>query len=104
MAFSITPRQLATGQLATTEEGFAAHGVQGIEGIEGIEGIGATVGGSSAQDRRGHRLRSPITWFGGKGILARKIVPLFPHHQCYVEPFCGGASCLFANSPSPVEV
>ncbi|MBF6612169.1 MAG: DNA adenine methylase [Chloroflexi bacterium] len=101
MAFSIAPRRLATGQLATTEEGFTVHGVQGMEGIESIE---RTVGGSSAQDRRGDRLRSPITWFGGKGILARKIVPLFPPHQCYVEPFCGGASCLFAKPPSPVEV
>lgn len=62
-----------------------------------------------ADDAVGHRgarrrLRSPITWFGGKGVLAPKIVPFFPRHSCYVEPFCGGASCLFAKPPSPVEV
>jgi DNA adenine methylase len=63
-------------------------------------------GGDAAAGHREawRRLRSPIAWFGGKGILARKIVPLFPPHQCYVEPFCGGASCLFAKPPSPVEV
>ena len=61
-------------------------------------------GTESPYARNVRRLRSPIAWFGGKGILAPKIVSLFPSHDCYVEPFCGGASCLFAKSPSPVEV
>jgi len=43
-------------------------------------------------------------WFGGKGNLAKRILPYFPEHKIYVEPFGGGASLLFAKEPSPVEV
>lgn len=50
------------------------------------------------------RLRSPIQWFGGKGNMTAKLLPLLPEHQTYVEAFGGGASLLFAKEPSPVEV
>ena len=50
------------------------------------------------------RMRSPISWFGGKMRLAKRIVPLLPPHTTYVEPFGGGAAVLFAKPPSPVEV
>jgi len=51
-------------------------------------------------------MRSPIIWFGGKGLLVHKIMPFIEHcpHHTYVEPFGGGASLLFAKRPSPVEV
>ncbi len=43
-------------------------------------------------------------WIGGKRKLATEILPLFPSHQCYVEPFCGAAAMFFLKDPSPVEV
>jgi len=50
------------------------------------------------------RMTSPIVWFGGKGNMVYKLVPLIPPHRIYVEVFGGGASLLFAKRPSPVEV
>ena len=49
-------------------------------------------------------MKSPIRWFGGKSLLARRIISLFPPHNTYVEAFGGGASVLFAKEPSPVEI
>ncbi|NLC24493.1 MAG: DNA adenine methylase [Oxalobacter sp.] len=45
-----------------------------------------------------------IAWMGGKRRLAKHILPLFPDHQCYVEPFAGGAALFFMKTPSDVEV
>ncbi|WP_321532258.1 DNA adenine methylase [uncultured Desulfuromonas sp.] len=45
-----------------------------------------------------------IPWIGGKRKLADHIFPLFPQHQCYVEPFCGAAALFFMKQPSEVEV
>jgi len=50
------------------------------------------------------KLRSPIKIIGGKGILRNKILPYFPPHKTYVEPFAGGANLLLAKEPSEVEV
>lgn len=50
------------------------------------------------------RVRSPITWFGGKGVLAPTLVKLFPPHEKYIEVFGGGASLLFTKDPVGFEV
>lgn len=50
-------------------------------------------------------MSSPIIpWMGGKRRLAKHLLPLFPAHDCYVEPFCGGAALFFMKKPSKVEV
>jgi len=44
-----------------------------------------------------------IPWIGGKRRLADRLLPVFPAHQCYVEPFAGGAAMFFMR-PAPAEV
>ena len=45
-----------------------------------------------------------VPWIGGKRRLAKHILPLFPEHTCYVEPFCGAAALYFMKEPAKVEV
>lgn len=46
-----------------------------------------------------------IPWLGGKRRLADRLIPLFPHYECYVEVFCGGGALYFLRPmPASVEV
>lgn len=49
------------------------------------------------------RLRSPVWYFGGKGNMTAKLLPLLPAHKQYIEPFFGGGSVFFAKQPAEVE-
>ncbi len=37
-------------------------------------------------------MRTPVTYYGGKQRLAKKIVSMFPPHKIYCEPFLGGGA------------
>jgi DNA adenine methylase len=50
------------------------------------------------------KLRAPVQWFGGKGNLRARIIPLIPDTKVYCEPYGGGGSILCAREPAPVEV
>jgi DNA adenine methylase len=50
------------------------------------------------------KMTSPITYWGGKKLMVRHILPLIPTHEIYVEPFFGGGAVYFAKQPSKVEI
>lgn len=45
-----------------------------------------------------------VPWIGGKRRLAKHLLPQFPDHTCYVEPFAGAAALFFLKPISKVEV
>lgn len=49
-------------------------------------------------------MKTPISYYGGKQLLASTIINLFPPHNLYCEPFFGGGAVFFAKDRSPVEV
>ncbi len=49
-------------------------------------------------------MKPVVPWMGGKRRLAKHLLPLFPAHQTYVEPFAGGAALFFMKQPAKVEI
>ena len=45
-----------------------------------------------------------LRYHGGKVRLAPQIIGLFPPHDCYVEPFGGGAAVLLHKDRTRLEV
>lgn len=50
------------------------------------------------------RLKTPISYYGGKQGMLKHILPLIPKHIVYTEAFCGGCAVLFGKEPSDCEV
>lgn len=50
------------------------------------------------------RLSAPVQWFGGKGGMVAKLLPLIPYSKIYCEPFGGAGSILWNRDPSPSEI
>lgn len=49
-------------------------------------------------------MKTPITYYGGKQMLLKHILPLIPSHHLYCEPLFGGGAVLFAKEKSETEV
>ncbi len=49
-------------------------------------------------------LKTPISYYGGKQNLVTTILPLFPNHVLYAEPFIGGGAIYWSKKPSEIEV
>lgn len=50
------------------------------------------------------KLKSPISWFGGKYYMTNKLIPLIPEHKMYVEVFGGSGQMLFSKDRSEIEI
>jgi len=48
-------------------------------------------------------LTPPLTCYGGKSYLAKRIITLFPPHLHYVEAYFGGGSVLLAKDPEGIS-
>ena len=49
-------------------------------------------------------LKTPISYYGGKQMMVKHILPLIPEHKIYIEPFFGGGAVFWAKTPSKTEI
>jgi len=50
------------------------------------------------------KIKTPVSYYGGKQTLLRHISPLVPKHKTYTEAYAGGAALFFEKPPAEVEV
>jgi len=51
-----------------------------------------------------NQLKTPTSYYGGKQNLIKVLLPLFPKHNLYAEPFVGGGAVFWSKPKSNVEV
>lgn len=49
------------------------------------------------------KIKTPISYYGGKQSMIGHILPLIPSHKLYTESFIGGAAVFFAKPKSEME-
>jgi DNA adenine methylase len=49
-------------------------------------------------------INSPFRYAGGKFYARKLILQDVPHHECYIEPMCGGASIFFAKEKAKTNI
>jgi DNA adenine methylase len=49
-------------------------------------------------------MKGPISYYGGKAMLAGRIVKMIPSHTTYCEPFFGGGAVYWAKDRSSAEI
>ena len=49
------------------------------------------------------KMKTPITYYGGKQKMLGTILPLIPEHKIYTEAFFGGGAVFWAKQPARVE-
>ena len=50
------------------------------------------------------KIKTPISYYGGKQNMLKHILPLIPEHHTYIEPFFGGGAVFWGKEPSQAEV
>ena len=49
-------------------------------------------------------LKTPISYYGGKQLMLKYILPNIPKHKTYVENFVGGGAVFWGKQPSELEI
>ena len=50
------------------------------------------------------KIKTPISYYGGKQQLVKVLLEMIPKHRIYCEPFFGGGALFFQKKPSYLEV
>ncbi len=48
--------------------------------------------------------KPPFSYYGGKQMMAKYILPNIPKHKTYIETFAGGAAVFWLKEKSHLEI